>query len=55
MEGELFEHKPERVADYFVVVGLDPDVVPLQDEPFAFCDEVEIWQCNAFAEQCVRS
>jgi len=55
MDGELFEHKPERVADYFVVVGLDPDVVPLLDEPFAFCDEVEIWQCNAFAGQCVRS
>jgi len=33
------EGRPERVADYFVVVGLDPEVVPLQDEPFAFCDE----------------
>jgi len=40
MDGELLvEKKPERVVDYFVVVGLDPDVVSLQDVPFAFCDD----------------
>lgn len=22
--------KPERVGDYFAVIGLDPDVIPLQ-------------------------
>jgi len=40
MDGELFENKPERIADYFVVVGLDPDVVPLQDEPLDVGSEV---------------
>jgi hypothetical protein len=35
MDGEMFEHKPERVLDYFVVVGLDENIVELQDEPFA--------------------
>ena len=38
MDGQVYaEHKPERVVDYFVVVGLDPDIVVLEDE--AFCDD----------------
>ena len=31
---ELTEGKPERVLDYFVVVGLDPEVVPLETATF---------------------
>ena len=36
---ELTANKPERIVDYFVVVGLDSEVVPLQNEPFALCDD----------------